>query len=909
MSSFQQYHDDYDAQLALLGNYKYSDLGYPMTGDRRKATIRVTPISTIAPNDRGENPLMNSFVPIPGKQTVGTCIMNAADYASQYLSQTDMTPPSTGSFQSVPQKVNINDTINNTVTYTTRRDGLHYRIRAGAGYDNDVTSFFATTANLEYDSTTDSQSAPLATDFTNLGTATHNKRKQNTGQHVFAVEWVGNFVPDKSGSWRFYTNSDDMSLIWIGATATSGFTIQNALVNNRGLHGMRTANGTVTVTAGQSYPIRIHFSENWGGYDMQVWAVNPDGQTIRNFTGLFFVETTNTVTQQSSDVREVDLSQYANRQYTAGDPTPVYVAMTTTDSTNSPDAYTEVQCLINPQSKSGEINTVLAAGNMYSKYGAVKLWEYSPSMNISTLEDAYGAITSDGNFYMSDSGGQKYYLSATQGNFALPISGDIPPYSYMFLRSEMDVGGKMVPMIGFVRVGSDGVASVAGTIQLTSDSGFMNEYNKTKKYQVQNPFWISSVATKYLAYNGWSGSNGAGSYNTKLTNTKPIYSQDGMFRLIVMDGKLQLQMAIYGVKEASSAFGKLPIVNSDVAPNTYSVLKVDTTHSFNQMHMIDKSANQSYFVPAAATKLNERGNFIRYETDRTAPANLDGATEIATDQECRDQCKTDNNCMGFYSFTQNGKTYCKKRTKAAPSDYIFSNPLFSLTSDDTIPQSSLYVKIKEIPEGDLHSLTQDYYDPDQPLPNFSSQTFNPQAGQRPAGVSLTEVYNQIETDINGMNNIMNQPVETFLGGRGAGREGFTFDNLNNGGQQFDFGVTQMQSLISAAKTKYTDLSSNDTTIHSNYSTLKKYFTGDSSLNINAIYNDLSTGENYKGNFVRYNNGENPLDPYRIDDRNTLGAAKTDGTQLALDYEYVVTIATIAVAAVAVITVSLAMNSK
>jgi hypothetical protein len=79
-----------------------------------------------------------------------------------------------------------------------------------------------------------------------------------------SVQWLGYFVPATTETYTFYTSSDDGSYLWIGANAVSGFTTGNALVNNGGSHGVETASGSIALTAGVRYAIRIQ-TGNGGG--------------------------------------------------------------------------------------------------------------------------------------------------------------------------------------------------------------------------------------------------------------------------------------------------------------------------------------------------------------------------------------------------------------------------------------------------------------------------------------------------------------------------------------------------------------------------------------------------------------------------------------------------------------------
>jgi hypothetical protein len=64
--------------------------------------------------------------------------------------------------------------------------------------------------------------------------------------------------------------------------------VANANVNNGGLHGVVERSGTVSLVAGQYYPIRIQFGENGGGDNMIVSFSNPGLTKTSDGQGFFY---------------------------------------------------------------------------------------------------------------------------------------------------------------------------------------------------------------------------------------------------------------------------------------------------------------------------------------------------------------------------------------------------------------------------------------------------------------------------------------------------------------------------------------------------------------------------------------------------------------------------------------------
>lgn len=80
---------------------------------------------------------------------------------------------------------------------------------------------------------------------------------------------IGYFTPPTTGTYNFWTSSDDGSGVWIGdiASAASGRTTANAVVNNNlgGGQPDTKRGGSISLTGGIDYPIRIVMEEGAGG--------------------------------------------------------------------------------------------------------------------------------------------------------------------------------------------------------------------------------------------------------------------------------------------------------------------------------------------------------------------------------------------------------------------------------------------------------------------------------------------------------------------------------------------------------------------------------------------------------------------------------------------------------------------
>jgi len=139
-----------------------------------------------------------------------------------------------------------------------------------------------------YDATaTLTNSGSGVTNFTNVSTATSGVQAVN-GSENYSIFWYGYLLSDFTGTWTFGLNSDDGSYLWLGDTASTGYTVANSLINNGGLHGPTLKTATKDLVSGTSYPIRIMFGEYTGGDDCQLyWNRNNSGNSY-DFSGKIF---------------------------------------------------------------------------------------------------------------------------------------------------------------------------------------------------------------------------------------------------------------------------------------------------------------------------------------------------------------------------------------------------------------------------------------------------------------------------------------------------------------------------------------------------------------------------------------------------------------------------------------------
>lgn len=80
----------------------------------------------------------------------------------------------------------------------------------------------------------------------------------------------------------FSLRSDDSSLLWVGATAVSGYTVGNALVNNGGVHAVSPKSNSIVLSNHAVYFMRLMYGQFLNGYSMVLSYQLPGSATARN---------------------------------------------------------------------------------------------------------------------------------------------------------------------------------------------------------------------------------------------------------------------------------------------------------------------------------------------------------------------------------------------------------------------------------------------------------------------------------------------------------------------------------------------------------------------------------------------------------------------------------------------------
>lgn len=119
--------------------------------------------------------------------------------------------------------------------------------------------------------------------FSSKHNATGGYLPNHGNKSNYAVRWQGHFVPKQTGSHKFWTESDDMSYLYVN---------YKKVIDNGGTHGMVKKSGTYNMTKGKEYLIEIFFSEKSGGDEIKVWFQGPDMSLAKHdFSGYMVNDT------------------------------------------------------------------------------------------------------------------------------------------------------------------------------------------------------------------------------------------------------------------------------------------------------------------------------------------------------------------------------------------------------------------------------------------------------------------------------------------------------------------------------------------------------------------------------------------------------------------------------------------
>jgi len=656
-------------------------------------------------------------------------------------------------------------------------NGLHFRAtKDNCGYMGDNPNYFnqIPSTYLDIDTTkagiyTDDLYLP--TNFSSLENATRtnatltpnrdvytifnnvNRTDSKPERHYFAVEWTGFFKPNMTGEWLFTTNSDDVSFLWVESDNTNlngVFTLENVSVDNRGLHGMQyrtSEDKKLFMTNGRFYRIKIQFSENGGGYDMIVTArCKNGGPTITDFTGFFYAEVIKnvdsdetynyietvpykkdvqvTVNVPSTDIvyrdggvttQTISMGDMFNPTYNINDENAVYVSMVKDPTIGNGPNY---DCYVSNQWDVTKLNTVFnQADDKTPIFNIIDIWQSNSQGNVND-DKGFCNINRTGSLLLDDRTVVQGLQDTTITNIMSGNVKDEIPYMYI---GESNDGSIIIPSIILYQK-SKGMKK---KINIYTDSTYKEIIQMCKDgiiKQFQNNLWISQESN-ILAYNENNEDNKPEmGIIYKITNKKALISNNKMFRLILKNGKLTLQMCINPTKtnedhdnikytEKLMAFAGNPSSKQNLTPNTMAILKIDTDHRINSVNLIDKLENKSYYVPDSISKKDNKpytvynNKYSTYNDMYPSKSRINDGYVVKNADACKNDCDKSADCRAYYSYKKGKTPMCtlvggKKGSDPTnvsnfpdTTDPQLFNPA---SSDPDVISSSLSIKNKTI---------------------------------------------------------------------------------------------------------------------------------------------------------------------------------------------------------------------
>jgi hypothetical protein len=845
-----------------------------------------------------------------------------------------------------------------TTTQATYIPGLHFRVLTG-NYMNDNVKYFDqnggteefNTKNMETKYTSDML---LPTDFSTLGTATTttftpNKLpyhiQQNQNKHYFNVEWWGYFLPPASGTYKFSIASDDNSFVWCDSDEKKlsdddgiirNISIANATTNDQGAHGMQweRSSAELKFTAGTYYPIKIQFGEQGGGYDVWLYltGISPSVNRTANFSAMFKTAITTTVTTQVESIvditedatrtvqdityergeeteKQVNMAAAYNAAYNITENNAVYVSMKQkpTSSINGTPLY---DCYINNQD-AGAVTTLnsyinsngAANGTQNSIYNAITIWQ-SQSQG-SVYDDGFCAISKDGGVFLD---GVTAISTSQAGSAPRNTSGNLPDgVPYMYIKETIN-GNVSTPNIYIYNPATD----IISTIDVQNDTTYKNTMAIYQNYQSKNNvLWISDKAN-VLAYNSNNSADNPDMgiiYKIQNKDNTALISDNQTFRLIMVSGRLTLQMCINARQkwqnDDSITYIEGAPVESDlednkkIINNTFSLMKIDVDPRINQLNLVDKTTQKSYFIP------NEfagtfAGNYSAYNV--FPPENGTEMGVAASAAECKTTCDENTNCLGYYSYKNSGTQMCKVVSSLEPGAF---NP-YPINSD--LKESQFFVKNKEIIPNynpDDYTIKSSVFTTGNPT-EFGKKAYYPDQDYGTLNKNCANGACDPDLDVVKENlRIARKTLSDYMEGNNKSKTSTTegMDNpatstvCLNEATKNSYGICSAEKNLYSIQQKYKIADNNEKVMMNNYSDLKSKVS-----NLDTKFGALTDVSSVQ-NLYQYDFNDFNAKP----DMSLLGALEKDTNLLLLQQNSMYMVGTIIAASIAVLGVIMARS--
>lgn len=111
----------------------------------------------------------------------------------------------------------------------------------------------------------------------------NNAPTTNVNADNFSTRWTGTFTAPVTGAYRFRLEHDDLGILWVDPSGNSTFNNSTRIINESG-NGTHDS-GTVNLTAGSNFSVRIDHADTGGGASLVLWWSTPNsGGAFQKFS-------------------------------------------------------------------------------------------------------------------------------------------------------------------------------------------------------------------------------------------------------------------------------------------------------------------------------------------------------------------------------------------------------------------------------------------------------------------------------------------------------------------------------------------------------------------------------------------------------------------------------------------------
>lgn len=638
---------------------------------------KIMPVSYLVNPDTATTPINSYFFQVPGSHTPQSCAMNAAIInANNKNEEKKILPP-------------------------PMNPGLKFLIVDG--YFNDNVNFFLTAPAA----TSNIQNRPakgVVKKFRNIIEGTNSSIPALHTIHYYSVEWTGYFIPDETGIWLFFINSDDASYMWLGDNAMVGYTEQNALLKDPRPHGMVTkasssnpVNGQqISLVAGQKYPIRMQFGEAGGGNNFVFGFKSPsqdygynsgagyDGSPSKSTAGgsTYFLFPNDQTTTSPIDATGTLFSLVNQNPGEGNNPN---FACYIYGNQGQPNV---VQGLNKPKLDYSNNHEKFLQQNLSDVTVAVA-WKlinsnsgfqyYGQGNDTITLNN--GILYLNNNFPITkliNSGTTASYSAIIQddGQFVIKCSNGTTSWALNQINNEDN----------YIATGDGTGNTIIGTSRIATST-----LDEIKALAIVNNVWLNTQNTTDRIQTGQSiGQKGTVPY---------LISQNGKYKIDVDagTGNLQLKISIRITPDTLD-------INSNIPnqPKQYKFTNLNDPYVHLYSVQADSRMTNMYSyknADAQMSQINPNARILNYQTQNYSPytgyypTSPDKGKQMDS-KACATACSTDPKCMYYYTYNFNGAASCYTDNGQQPISFAVSPN--ATTANINPNDSTLYLKNPDI---------------------------------------------------------------------------------------------------------------------------------------------------------------------------------------------------------------------